>query len=100
MSVWGAAQADRRGQATRGSKRGSREAAARWFWDAEIFDFIAEHLHLFAQHSLRTYHHAWELKQAGLDWRHGVLSRCLQGAALEVAKLMANRAFTSEAERV
>ncbi len=74
--------------------------AARWFWDAEIFDFIADHLHLFAQHSLRTYHHAWELKQAGLDWRPGVLSRCLQGTALEVAKLMANRAFTSEAERV
>src|SRR5216684_3259196 len=74
--------------------------AARWFWDAEVFDFIADHLHLFAQHSLRTYHHAWELKQAGLDWRLGVLSRCLQGTALKVAKLMANRAFTSEAERV
>ncbi len=40
--------------------------AARWFWDAEVFDFIADHLHLFAQHSLRTYHHAWELKQAGV----------------------------------
>ena len=74
--------------------------AARWFWDVEIFDFVAEHLHFFAQHSLRTYHHAWELKQAGLDWRQGVLSRCLQGTALEVAKLKANRAFTSEAERV
>src|SRR5216684_6630524 len=74
--------------------------AAGWFWDEEIFDFVADHLHLIAQHSLRTYHHAWELKQAGLDWRLGVLSRCLQGTALKVAKLMANRAFTSEAERV
>ena len=74
--------------------------AARWFWDAEIFDFVAEHLHLYAQHSLRTYRQAWELKQAGLDWRQGVLSRCLKGTALEVAKLKANRTFASEAERV
>src|SRR5262249_26702191 len=53
-----------------------------------------------AQHSLRTYRHAWELKRAGLDWRQGVLCRCLTGAALEVAKLKANRSFASEAERV
>src|SRR5262249_50018689 len=74
--------------------------AARWFWDQEIFDFVADHLHLIAQHSLRTYRHASELKQAGLDWRPSVLCRCLTGVALEVAKLKANPAFTSEAERV
>jgi hypothetical protein len=74
--------------------------AARWFWDQEVFDFVADHLHLIAQHSLRTYQHAWELKRAGLDWRQGVLCRCLTGAALEVAKLKANPAFASEAERV
>jgi hypothetical protein len=74
--------------------------AARWFWDQEVFDFVADHLHLMAQHSLRTYCHAWELRQAGLDWQQGVLSRCLKGTALEVAKLKANGAFTSEAERV
>src|SRR5713101_9290900 len=74
--------------------------AARWFWDAEIFGFVAEHLHLFGQHSLRTYHNAWELKQAGLDWRQGVLCRCLTGAALAVAKLKANPDFANEDERV
>src|SRR5262249_34095595 len=74
--------------------------AACWFWDPEIFDFVADHLHLMAQHSLRTYRHAWELKRAGLDWRQGVLCRCLTGTALEVAKLKANRSFASEAERV
>ena len=74
--------------------------AARWFWDQGIFDFIAGHLHLMAQHSLRTYCHAWELKQAGLDWRQGVLCRCLTGVALAVAKLKANPNFASEAERV
>ncbi len=74
--------------------------AARWFWDQEIFDFIAGHLHLMAQHSLRTYYHALELKQAGLDWRQGVLCRCLTGVALAVAKLKANPNFASEAQRV
>src|SRR6266849_285380 len=74
--------------------------AARWFWDQEIFDFIADHLHLTAQHSLRTYCHAWELKRADLDWRQGVLCRCLTGVALAVAKLKANPAFGSEEERV
>jgi hypothetical protein len=74
--------------------------AARWFWDQEIFDFVADHLHLTAQHSLRTYCHAWELKRADLDWRQGVLCRCLTGVALAVAKLKANPAFASEDERV
>jgi hypothetical protein len=74
--------------------------AARWFWDAEIFAFVADHLHLMARHSLLTYPQAWELKQAGLDWRQSVLCRCLEGAALEVAKPKANPAFASEAERV
>jgi hypothetical protein len=74
--------------------------AACWFWDQEIFDFVADHLHLMAQHSLRTYFHAWELKQAGLNWRQGVLGRCLTGAALEVAKLKADPTFASEDERV
>jgi hypothetical protein len=74
--------------------------AARWFWDQEIFDFIANHLYLIAQHSLRTYCHAWELKQAGLDWQQGVLCRCLTGIALAVAKLRANPSFANEDERV
>jgi hypothetical protein len=74
--------------------------AARWFWDQEIFDFVADHLHLTAQHSLRTYCHAWELKRADLDWRQGVLCRCLTGVALAVAKLNASPDFASEAQRV
>jgi hypothetical protein len=48
---------------------------AGWFWDQEIFDFVSAQLHLMAQHSLRTYRQAWELKQAGLNWRRAVLSR-------------------------
>ena len=74
--------------------------AAKWFWDQEIFDFVAAHLHLIAQHSLRTYWQGWELAQAGLDWRRAILSRCLTGPALLVARLKADRSFTSEAARV
>src|SRR5262249_43472961 len=74
--------------------------AASWFWDQEIFDFVAAQLHLMAQHSLRTYRQAWELKQAGLDWRRAVLSRCLTGPALLVARLKADPSFSSEAARV
>ncbi len=74
--------------------------AATWFWDQEIFDFVAGHLHRIAQHSLRMYRQAWELKQAGLDWRPAVLSRFLTGPALAVARLKANAAFPSEAARV
>ena len=74
--------------------------AAGWFWDQEIFDCVADHLHLMARPSLRTYLQAWELKRAGLDWRQGVLCRCLSGTALVVARLKADRSFASEAARV
>jgi hypothetical protein len=74
--------------------------AAGWFWDQEIFDCVADHLHLVARPSLRTYLQAWELKRAGLDWRQGVLCRCLSGTALVVARLQADRSFASAAARV
>jgi hypothetical protein len=74
--------------------------AAGWFWDQEIFDFVATHLHLIVQHSLRTYRQAWELKTAGLDWRQAVLCRFLNGTALDVARLKANGSFANEAARV
>src|SRR5262249_61191378 len=54
--------------------------AAGWYWDQEIFDFVAAHLHLVAQHSLRLYRQAWELKQAGLDLREAGLRRILARA--------------------
>jgi hypothetical protein len=74
--------------------------AARWFWDQEVFDFVARYLHLIQQHSLRTYVLAWELKKAGLNWRESVLSRFLTGATLEVAKLQSNPSCARENDRV
>jgi hypothetical protein len=71
-----------------------------WFWDQEIFDFIGARLHLMREPSMRHYLAAWELKQAGIDWRRLVLSRCLLGKALLVAQLKASPEYASEAERV
>lgn len=74
--------------------------AGTWFWNQEIFDFVAAHLHLLERPSLRIYQLAWEQMAAGLDWKSLVLSRCLRGTALEVAKLKADPTFGSEEERV
>jgi hypothetical protein len=74
--------------------------AADWFWDQDVFDFVAAHLHVINRHSLRTYVLAWELKKAGMNWRQAVLSRCLTGTALSVAKLKADSSFPSEEKRV
>lgn len=74
--------------------------AARWFWDQEVFDFVAERLHLVERHSLRTYTKAYELKAAGLEWRSTILSRLVPPAALAVAKLKADLSFVTEEQRV
>ena len=76
------------------------QQAATWFWDQEVFDFVAAQLHLIEQHSLRIYFLAWERKSAGLDWRSFVLNRCFEGLALEIAKLKADPAFATEEDRV
>jgi len=73
---------------------------ADWFWDQEIFDFLGARLQVLHEASMRHYVAAWELKQAGLDWRSLLLSRCLSGKALLVAQLKADLHYQSEAERV
>jgi hypothetical protein len=73
--------------------------AAHWFRDHEVFEFVANHLHLFSQHSFRTYVNASERKKAGLPWQSAVLDRCLSGLTLEVAKLRADPQFACEEER-
>ena len=74
--------------------------AAFWFHDQEVFNFISEHLHLITNHSFRTYLLALELKKARMDWRRTIFSRFLSVPLLLVARLKADPAFRSEAERV
>jgi hypothetical protein len=76
------------------------QRTATWFWDQEIFDFLGARLPWLAEASMRHYLAAWELKQAGLDWRRLLLSRCLSGRALLVAQVKADPQYGSEAERV
>jgi hypothetical protein len=73
---------------------------AEWFWCQEIFDFFAAHLGLIAEPSMRHYLAAWELKQAGMDWKTLTLSRFVSGPALLVAKLKADPTINSEKDRV
>ncbi|MEI8194727.1 MAG: hypothetical protein WCI73_02340 [Phycisphaerae bacterium] len=40
-----------------------------WFWDQEIFDYFGLRLQTLARPSVRSYVRAWELKNAGQDWR-------------------------------
>ncbi len=76
------------------------QQASKWFWDQEVFDFVACYLHLMPLHSFRTYVNAWERKNAGLPWQSAVLDRCLSGLTLEVAKLRSDPQFQSEEARV
>ena len=71
-----------------------------WFWDQEVFDFVGERLHLFAELSMRLYRQLWELKTAGIDWRAYALGRVLTGRTLLVAQLKADARYSSEKERV
>jgi hypothetical protein len=73
--------------------------ASTWFWDQDVFDFVAGYLHLMPNHSSRTYVNAWERKNAGLPWKPAVLDRCLSGLTLEVAKLRSDPQFKTEEER-
>jgi hypothetical protein len=75
-----------------------REAAT-WFGDQDVFDFVGNHMHLIAQHSLRVYVLAADLKAAGLDWQQFVLSRFLSGTALSVARFKHNASYTTEEQR-
>jgi len=74
--------------------------AATWFWDQEVFDLVAANLNRMVRPSLRTYVLAHERKIAGLDWKSVVLTRCLTGAALEVAKIKSDPSYATEEDRV
>jgi hypothetical protein len=76
---------------------------AEWFDDQEVFDFIAEHLHLIAKPSMRHYVNARELKRTedpAIDWREAMLNRWLPPRRQLVARLKADPSFASEEERV
>jgi hypothetical protein len=44
-----------------------------WYWDQEVFDFIARHLPYLRRPSCRLYYKTWQVKEAGEDWQKFVL---------------------------
>jgi hypothetical protein len=73
---------------------------ADWFWDQEIFDFVAERLHLVARPSMRHYELAWQLKRAAQDWRDYLLQRWMPNPTTRlVAELKADPSFAREEDR-
>ncbi len=73
--------------------------AATWFWDQEVFDFVADHLHLLVRPSFRIYVLAYECKTARLDWENAVLNRILSGTAVIAARLRADRSYRTQEAR-
>ena len=48
---------------------------ADWFWDQEVFDFIASHLHHVVNLTCRAYNNAAGWKAAGEPWQRYFLTR-------------------------
>jgi len=75
---------------------------ATWFWDQEIFDFVAENLDRIQSPSMRDYQLAWESKVSGLPWRAMLVNRWLADMPAWrrlVAELKADPSFATEKAR-
>ena len=76
--------------------------AALWFWDQEVYDYVADHLPLVDPDKLsaRTYVKAYERKPKG-DWREFIDRRyCKQSGEQLVAALESDPKFKTVDERV
>jgi hypothetical protein len=76
---------------------------AEWFDDQEVYDFVAEYLHLIAKPLMRHYVNARELKRTedpAINWREAMLKRWLPPRRQVVASLKADPSFAREEDRV
>ena len=74
---------------------------AGWFQDQEVFDFVAENLHLIDEPSMRHYVIGQELKTAGFDWKSRLRERWqVDPKTVLVAKLKADPSYATEQDRV
>ena len=76
------------------------QKVSEWFSDAEILGWFERHLHLLHRPSMRHYVRAAELKTAGLNWIHAILSDALSEKTLLVARIKADSKYATERERV
>jgi hypothetical protein len=75
-------------------------AAAEWFRDVEIHDFIGAWLPVIPGLSMRDYAKGEAMKRAGMDWRALLHRQWRSGKLARVATLKADPGFTSEEHRV
>jgi len=75
-------------------------AAATWFEDQEVFDFIGENLYFMPGLSLRTYEQAAEFKAAGFAWQDPLIDPRKGWKRRLVATLKLDQSFSSEEDRV
>ncbi|MEZ6104238.1 MAG: hypothetical protein R3E01_35305 [Pirellulaceae bacterium] len=73
---------------------------ATWFWDQQVYDWMADHLHLIPELSMRHYVRAYELKRSGIDFVKVFLSDEIPDKAILIARLKADDRFTQERDRV
>jgi hypothetical protein len=75
-------------------------AAAEWFSDKEIYDFIGQWLPAIPGVTMRDYIHARELKNAGFDWRTLLHKQWKSSRLAALADLLADPSFATEEQRV
>jgi hypothetical protein len=73
-----------------------------WFWDQEIFDFVARHYPYLAEPTCRLFYNTWVEKNAGRDWQKYVLGRVFGPDSLEarVAEVFAENPAADRQEMV
>jgi hypothetical protein len=77
----------------------------KWFKDTEVFDFIGQHLDEIPLHSIRSYIHARDMKNHGLDWKEALLeswSNDRQPRSPEDVfdQIMRDPKYTNDGERI
>src|SRR5262245_52149806 len=74
--------------------------AGTWFYDREIYEWFAAHLHRVREPSLRHYVRAKELKAAQMDWTEVLAQEAENRRARLAAELLASTAHATTAARV
>ena len=71
-----------------------------WFWDQEVYDFMAENLHLLPGLSMRHYVQAAELKDAGMEWLDILHREGFAERTVLAAKIKNDPQYRTEAQRI
>ncbi len=72
---------------------------SKWFWNQNIYDWFADHLHLIPNPSMRNYVRAAELQASGINLVQHLLSEIPSKTRL-VAELRADPQFATENDRI